>query len=263
MTSKEPHQPDNRERESVRSSVSRRDPNLKFAIIAAIGVTILLAGLFAIFATRTSNQTNPSGPIRVSGIPATIPTSLANLMALSPIPNTKAHAITLTDQNGRPISLASFKGRAVVLDFMDPHCVDICPIISQELIDAYKDLGAQASRVAFLAVNVNRFHTSIGAIRTFTNEHFLSTIPSWHFLTGSPTALKPIWAAYAVTVVAPSPSADIIHSSFIYFIDASGRERYLANPTDLHTASGKAYLPAGPLAEWGKGIALVVKSLVK
>lgn len=146
---------------------------------------------------------------------------------------------------------------------MDPHCTDICPIISQELIDAYRNLGAQASRVAFLAVNVNRYHTTVSAVRAFSNEHSLNTIPSWYFFTGSPDVLKSVWASYGVTVFAPSPKADVVHSSFIFFIDAQGRERYIANSTDLHTAGGQAYLPAGSLTAWGRGISTVVASLLK
>lgn len=262
MTNEEPKQYGNRDDERRHSRAPRRDPNLKFALMAAVAVTVLVAGVFVILGNRYSGQTNTSGPLRVSGLPASISTPVANLMGLSPIPHTKAHDFTLTDQRGRSLSLESFEGRAIVLDFMDPHCTDICPIISQELINAYKDLGTQASRVVFLAVNVNRFHTSVGAIRTFTNEHFLSSIPSWHFLTGTPNFLKSIWAAYGVSVVAPSPSVDVIHSSYIFFINREGREQYLANPTDLLTAGGKAYLPAGPLSEWGKGIALVLKSMM-
>ena len=262
MTNKEPPQLGSVEPEPGHSIASQRGPNLKYALVSAVAVTVLVAGLFVVLANRNSGQPNTSGSIRVSGLPASISTPLANLMALSPIPNTKAHAFTLTDQRGRSLSLASFQGQAVVLDFMDPHCTDICPIVAQELIDAYKDLGTQASRVVFLAVNVNRFHTSVAAINTFTNEHLLSSIPSWHFLTGTPNVLKPIWTDYSVTVVAPSPTADVVHSSYIFFINQKGQEQYLANPTDLHTAGGKAYLPAGSLSDWGRGIALVMKSML-
>lgn len=262
MTIEEPQQLSDGEVERGPTSESPRGSNLKLALVAALTVTVLVAGLFVILATRNNAQPNTSSPIRVSGLPASISTPLANLMALSPIPNIPAHAFTLTDQRGRSLSLATFKGRVVVLDFMDPHCIDICPIVSQELIDAYKGLGTQASHVVFLAVNINRFHTNVAAIRQFTNEHLLSSIPSWHFMTGAPKVLKPIWADYGVTVVAPSPTTDVIHSSFIYFINQKGQERYLANPTDFHTAGGKAFLPANPLAAWGRGIALVIRSML-
>jgi cytochrome oxidase Cu insertion factor (SCO1/SenC/PrrC family) len=235
---------------------------LGLQIIGVLVVIIIVAGAFVLLQTRHQQDTS-ANLIRPTGLPPSISTQLASVMALSPIPRTRAHDFTLTDQRGRMVSLASFRGRAVVLEFMDSHCVDVCPIVSQELIDANRDLGTSASRVAFIAVNVNKYQTSVAAVNAFSREHQLNSIKSWHFLTGAPNMLRSIWAAYGVTVQAPSPTADVIHSSYIFFIDAHGRERYLANPTDLHTASGKAYLPSSSLTEWGRGIALVVKSLIR
>ena len=54
----------------------------------------------------------------------------------------------------------------------------------------------------------------------------------------------------------------MIHSSQMYFIDPQGRERFVADPMADHTASGSSYLPAGQLASWGQGIALVARQLV-
>ena len=241
---------------------ARPGPRIGVALVVALVVTVVVAGLFAFVALRNSTQSN-SGPLRASGIPANVSTHTANMMSLSPLPSNQAPRFTLTDQKGRSLSLSSFKGRAIVLEFMDSHCTDICPIVSQELVDAYRDLGARASRVTFLAVNVNRYHTSVAAVRAFSNGHSLNTIPSWHFFTGSPDVLKAVWASYGITVIAPSPKVDVVHSSFIFFIDAQGRERYLANATDLHTASGQAYLPAGSLSAWGRGISTVVATLLK
>ena len=46
----------------------------------------------------------------------------------------------------------------------------------------------------------------------------------------------------------------------VSFTDEQINERW--RPTDDHTANGAAYLPAGSLASWGQGIALVSRSLV-
>jgi cytochrome oxidase Cu insertion factor (SCO1/SenC/PrrC family) len=62
-------------------------------------------------------------------------------------------------------------------------------------------------------------------------------------------------------VQAPSPNADIIHTSIVYFIDKKGVERYIGSPMDDHTAKGTAYLPANQLEAWGQGIALVAEDL--
>ena len=229
--------------------------------IVIMAIAVLAAAVFAVLAVRHHDQGNALSSIRPTGIPATVPTSLANLMSLSPIPTHAAPNFTLVDQNGHTLSLASFKGRAVVLEFMDPHCTDICPIVSQEFVDAYHDLGKDSSRVVFVAVNVNQYYTGVAAMASFSNEQRLNTIPSWHFFTGSVEGLKSVWSNYGIEVEAPNPNADIVHTSIAYFIDPDGHERYLAAPMDDHTASGASYLQAGPLASWGQGIAFVARSL--
>jgi cytochrome oxidase Cu insertion factor (SCO1/SenC/PrrC family) len=144
---------------------------------------------------------------------------------------------------------------------MDPRCTDICPIVSAEFIDAYHDLGGAAGRAAFVAVNVNPYYRSTGATAAYTREHGLDTIPAWHFLTGTLAGLRAVWRAYGIVVEAPSRNADVIHTSEMFFIDPAGRERYVAAPADDHTAAGDSYLPAGQLADWGQGIALVTRQL--
>ena len=141
---------------------------------------------------------------RVSGIPASVSTSLANLMVLSPVPGARAPGFTLTDQNGHTMSLASLHGKAVVLQFMDPHCTDICPIVSAEFVKAYHDLGPLASKVVFAAVNVNAYHARVQDMAKYTRAQALNTIPSWHFFTGPVPALKAVWRGYNIQVYAPT-----------------------------------------------------------
>jgi cytochrome oxidase Cu insertion factor (SCO1/SenC/PrrC family) len=224
---------------------------------------------------RAPPSPRPSGPgagqeLRPSGIPASISTSMADLMSLSPLPAAPAPGFTLTDQAGRTMSLAGFRGKVVVLEFMDVHCTDICPIVAQEFADAYRDLGPAARKVIFAAINVNPYYSSVAAVAAFSAEQRLTTIPGWHFFTGSVPALRAAWQAYHIEVRAPSPSADVIHTSAIFFIDPRGMERYLASPLDAGTTKPRVaygtqnetgYVPAGQMADWGHGIALLARSL--
>lgn len=228
-------------------------PALMAACVAVAG-----AGVGGYLGVRIHDEQQPPRP---AGIPATVPTSLADLMQLSTVPATRAPGFSLTDQHGRAVSLASLRGHAVILEFMDPHCTDICPIVSEEFIDAYRDLGLAARRAVFIAVNVNPYYRSVANVAAFTSEHQLGTIPSWHFLTGTLASLRAVWQAYNIDVEAPSRAGDIVHTSEIVFISPSGTERYVAAPTDDHTAGGAAYLPAGQLAAWGRGIALLTRQL--
>jgi cytochrome oxidase Cu insertion factor (SCO1/SenC/PrrC family) len=231
--------------------------------LALTALALLVVGVVTAvvtFAIRGPGTAAPNLP-RPSGIPATISTSLANLMQLGPLDHAAAPGFTLTDQAGRTLSLSSLRGKVVVLEFMDPHCTDICPIVSQEYVDAYHDLGPVASKVVFAAVNVNQYFHSVANVATFSREHGLTAIPDWHFFTGPVAELRSVWGNYNITVEAPNPKGDIVHTSAIYFIDARGREAFLAMPMVDHTSKGTAFLPAGQMAAWGRGIALVARSL--
>lgn len=227
-------------------------------------VEVMVGAVILILVLHHGQRSDPAASaIRPSGIPASVPTHIANLMQLSALPRKAAPGFRLVDQQARPYSLAAFRGKVVVLEFMDPHCVDICPIVSDEFVIAQHDLGRMASHVVFAAVNVNQFHESTTAVMSFSRAHNLLSIPSWHFFTGATGALKKVWRAYGVEVLAPNPNADIVHSSLVYFIDPKGLERYLASPMVDHTASGHAYLPPSNLQAWGRGIALVAEQLAR
>ncbi len=231
------------------------------ALLALLAVVVLAAAVFGGLALRRTHTGAALDLIRPSGIPATISTPQANLMALSPVPTRTAPDFRLTDQNGRSLSLSSLRGHVVVLGFSDPHCTDVCPIVSQETVDAYRDLGSSAANVVFVSVNVNPYVTGEPDMAAYTHKHGLSSVPSWHFVTGSVSDLRAVWSAYGIEVDAPNATTDVQHTDALYFIDPQGQERYLATPTVAHDAQGHAYLKADQLTSWGQGIALVSQDL--
>ena len=239
----------------------RRRVWITLSVVAALLVGVNAYAAYEL--TSASNNANPGPLLRPTGIPGNISTGLANVMQLSPVPGARAPGFTLTDQHGHTMSLASLRGRVVVLEFMDSHCTDICPIVSQEFVDAYHELGARSSKVVFAAINVNRYHASVRDMAAYSAQHQMSAIPNWHFFTGSLPALKTAWRDYNIQVEAPSPDADIIHTSAVYFIDARGAERYLATPMVDHASNGTAYLPPAQIAAWAGGIARLAGDLAR
>jgi cytochrome oxidase Cu insertion factor (SCO1/SenC/PrrC family) len=184
-------------------------------LLLATALTVLVVAAVAIpsYLVLRRHHVPSLAQTRVSGIPASVSTSLANLMVLSPVPGVRAPGFTLTDQNGHTLSLAGLHGKVVVLQFMDPHCTDICPIVSAEFVKAYHDLGPLASKVVFAAVNVNAYHARVQDMAKYTRAQALNTIPSWHFFTGPVPALKAVWRGYNIQVYAPNPNADVQHTS--------------------------------------------------
>ena len=62
---------------------------------------------------------------------------------------------TLTDHNGKPRTLADFRGKAVVVFFGYTQCPDVCPTTMAALKQAMEKLGPDADRVQVLFITVD------------------------------------------------------------------------------------------------------------
>jgi protein SCO1/2 len=61
----------------------------------------------------------------------------------------------LTDYNGKPRTLADFRGKVVIVFFGYTQCPDVCPTTMAELAEAMKKLGPQADKVQVLFITVD------------------------------------------------------------------------------------------------------------
>ena len=61
----------------------------------------------------------------------------------------------LTDHNGKPRTLADFRGKAVVMFFGYTQCPDVCPTTLSDLAAALQKLGADSNRVQVLFVTID------------------------------------------------------------------------------------------------------------
>ena len=138
----------------------------------------------------------------------------------------------LTDQNGSLVSLSDFRGKVVVLTFMDSKCTDTCPLTAADFREAYRQLNQdEANEVTFLGVNVNVEASAVAYILETTHAWRLDEIPSWHFLTGSRDSLEPVWKDYGVSVTHNPDGNSIMHTPGTFLIDPLGQKRwYISTP---------------------------------
>jgi cytochrome oxidase Cu insertion factor (SCO1/SenC/PrrC family) len=139
--------------------------------------------------------------------------------------NSTAPAFALTDQYGRQVSLASLRGKVVLLTFLDPVCTSDCPQIAQEFHGVDQVLGASARRVELVAIVANPLYRSIAYTRAFDIQERMTGIPNWLYLTGSLAQLKQAWSNYAIAADILPAGGMIAHSDVAYVIDASGHTR--------------------------------------
>ncbi len=139
----------------------------------------------------------------------------------SDLGGTSAPNFTLTDQNGKQVSLSQFKGRPVVLTFLYTHCPDQCPLTAERLHSSMVTLGSDASKVGVVAVSTDPKGDTLQAAQKFTLQHNMQTY--WHYLIGTQNTLSPVWDAYNVYAQGQQQSVD--HTLAVYIIDKQGHER--------------------------------------
>lgn len=161
---------------------------------------------------------------------AEIQPALSNA-GLTPV-NLPEPSLTLTNQNGKSVSLSSFRGKAVLLTFLDPVCYSDCPIISAEMKQADKLLGKYSSQVQMVAIDANPVFHSVQDVRRFDQQEGLDQLPNWTYLT-SPNlqTLKQVWGSFGEYVSVPRLGM-VVHADNLYFISPSGREIWLASGSD-------------------------------
>jgi protein SCO1/2 len=136
--------------------------------------------------------------------------------ALSP-PNIPPKDFTLSDEDGKPISLRQYRGQVVVLTFMYSTCQDTCPVTATTIRGALDDLGHD---VPTLAVSVDPANDTRDTAEAFLVKRGLSG-GRMHFLLGTRSQLAPIWHAYGI-----QPQGNgFEHTARVLVIDKQGRQR--------------------------------------
>ncbi len=188
---------------------------------ASTGLALAVA-LGAIVATGLSHPSAASGSGGGSGADA----AAADLLQLAvvPPPALMAPDFTLTDQHGRPASVAQLRGKAVVLSFNDDECTDLCTLLAQDVTTANADLGAAAKDVVFLSVNANPLHTAVADVASWTDGHGLGGADNWAFATGTASQLAQVADSYHVSESVDPTTHDVTHGVELFFIDPTGRE---------------------------------------
>jgi len=139
--------------------------------------------------------------------------------------NFRAPAFHLTDQQGQPVSLASLRGKVVLLTFLDPVCTSDCPLIAQEFRQADQMLGASARHVELVAIVTNPLYYERAYTLAFDRQENMANLPNWRYLTGTLPQLKQVWQQYSVAAQVLPGGGMIAHSDVAYVIDPAGRTR--------------------------------------
>lgn len=136
----------------------------------------------------------------------------------------------LVDPTGAPRSIASFRGKVVMLFFGYTHCPDACPTTLAKMAQAVDRLGPDGSRVQGLFVTVDPAR-DVPAILAHYAPAFH---PSFVGLSADAATIKATAKDFKVFYALQRPDENgfytVDHSSGIFVFDSQGRLRLYMGP---------------------------------
>lgn len=183
---------------------------------------VLLLAAIAVLITNRPGSSAPPAAHRSAFDGPTLP------------PGLRAGNFSLEDQNGRQITLSSYRGHVVVLTFIHSLCHDACPFMVEQIKGALNLLPAAGRGVPALGVSVAPGEDTVAHRRRFLARHQMGQ--RLEFLNGPRVAMRAVWHAYAIQPV----QGPIDHSTFVLLIDRRGMER-VGFPADQLTPEGLAH----------------------
>jgi len=139
-----------------------------------------------------------------------------------------ARDFNLPDIDGRPRTLADFKGKVVVVFFGYTQCPDVCPTTMAELAQVKKALGADGDRVQGIFITVDPERDKPELLKAYLQ----SFDPSFVALRGSAEQIKDTakeFKVYYGKVPGKTPeSYTMDHTAASFLFDPEGRVRVYA-----------------------------------
>lgn len=147
-----------------------------------------------------------------------------------------APGIRLQNQFGQPMSLAQFRGKVVLLGFVDSECTTVCPLTTLAMLEAKQMLGAAGDHVQLLGIDANPNAITVSDVLGYSRAHAM--VNRWDFLTGTAAQLKATWKAF--NIYARIDAGQVDHTPALYVIDANGREQKVYLTTMAYSSIGQS-----------------------
>jgi cytochrome oxidase Cu insertion factor (SCO1/SenC/PrrC family) len=159
-----------------------------------------------------------------------------------PVPARAAHA-RLVDQNGRALTLASLRGKIVVVAPLLTFCQETCPMTSANIHRAAQDVkrSGLGEKVVFLEPTVDPARDTVARLHAYAKLY--GPLSDWRLVTGKPATVLAMWQALGVSTQKTRPedtvrdwltgklvhhSYDVHHQDLVLVIDPAGRIRWLS-----------------------------------
>ncbi len=130
----------------------------------------------------------------------------------------------LTSQDGGAVALADYRGKGGALTFIYTQCPDICPLLTQKMVDVQDALGAEfGAKIAFVSITLDPERDTAEVLKDYA-QFWGAKLDGWAFLTGSPEAVRDVTRRYGV-FFAKKEDGSVDHTQLTTLVDADGQMR--------------------------------------
>lgn len=136
-----------------------------------------------------------------------------------------AQDFALTDHNGKPRTLADFKGKVVVMFFGYTQCPDVCPTTMAEMATVMKELGPQADQVQVLFVTVDPERDTQALLAQYVPAFDKRFLGLYGDAAATAKVAKEFKVFYAKVPGKEPGSYSMDHTAGSYVFDKSGKVR--------------------------------------
>lgn len=160
-----------------------------------------------------------------------------------PQPGDEAPDASLVNQDGRPVRLSDYRGRALLLTFIYTRCRDaeFCPLTSERFAGIDREVAADEglkTKAHLLSVSIDPEHDTPSALRSYggayTGNYTEEKYETWELATGDPAEVKRLAQFFGLTYYAEKDQ--IVHSLSTALIDPAGRVRKFYRGSDWQPA---------------------------
>jgi protein SCO1 len=132
--------------------------------------------------------------------------------------------LVLSNRQGQPVRLASYRGKPLLVSFIYTGCFQVCPTQTRALLEAVNGLDVMLGESQFHVVSIgfNQPFDSPQAMRAFAAQHRIAHA-NWEFLSPSAAQVETLTSAFGFRYVATPAGFD--HTLGVTVVDADGRVR--------------------------------------
>jgi cytochrome oxidase Cu insertion factor (SCO1/SenC/PrrC family) len=171
-------------------------------------------------ASRTSLRSSAMLMILVSGLLALAACNKQTSQSPPALPD-----VQVVDDHGNSVSLASLKGKVVLLDFIHVGCPGVCSNLVNKFGQVADSLGPDlGSKVVLLSVTNDPLHDNAGELLKLARSS-QADMKGWLFVTGKPEEIDRVMKAFGINN-ARLPDGSPGHITRVFLLGPDGHQKH-------------------------------------